>query len=207
MTTPQRPAARTCKLSDGRCRQCLGGQRDHVIHGDHTDLTPLLWLQDFDARLALVHGLHMGTQVVHSVEATTALVTQVRLLSWGGRQGSRLPLRGGEDLSGLQLPQSPVSSSSKCSGAVTGTAQEPPVATAPSGNQENGVLIETEPPRPPAARTGTQGWALEGPPFPPAHPQEQGPDEAGSASSPVWMMMCLDRSPTFTKALLHTLHL
>lgn len=31
--------------------------------------------------------------------------------------------------------------------------------------------------------------------------------QVGSVRSPVWMMMCLDRSPTFTKALLHTLHL
>ncbi|KAK2491836.1 hypothetical protein MC885_012739 [Smutsia gigantea] len=31
---------------------------------------------DFDACLALVHGLHVRTQVVHPVEATTALVTQ-----------------------------------------------------------------------------------------------------------------------------------
>lgn len=92
---PLLPAARTCELSDGRCRQCLGGQCDHVVHGNHADLTPLIWLQDFDARLALVHSLHVGTQVVHPVETTSALVTQVRLLSWGGRQGSRLPLGGG----------------------------------------------------------------------------------------------------------------
>lgn len=32
-------------------------------------------------------------------------------------------------------------------------------------------------------------------------------DWQAGTHSPVWMMMCLDRSPTFTKALLHTLHL
>lgn len=93
---PLLPGARTCELSDSCCCQCLGGQRDHVINSDHADLTTLLWLQDFDACLPLVHGLHVGTQIVHPVEATTALVTEVGLLSWGRRQGSRLPLgRGG----------------------------------------------------------------------------------------------------------------
>lgn len=70
-----------CELSDRCCCQCLRGQCDHVIHSDHADLTTLFWLQDLDARLALMHGLHMRAQVVYPVEATATLVTQVRFLS------------------------------------------------------------------------------------------------------------------------------
>lgn len=204
---PLLPAARTCELSDGRCRQCLGGQCDHVVHGNHADLTPLIWLQDFDARLALVHSLHVGTQVVHPVETTSALVTQVRLLSWGGRQGSRLPLGGGEDLSGLQLPQSPVFSSNKCSGAATRAAQKPPGATCLLETRKMGSLLKLNLPGPCSKdrhpRLGSGGTTL---PTTPA-PANEGQMRQVGTSSPVWMMMCLDRSPTFTKALLHTLHL
>lgn len=74
----------TCELRDSGGSQRLGGQCHHVIgrHRDDVDLVTLLRLQDFDASLALVHGLHVGAQVVHAVEATPALVTQERLLPW-----------------------------------------------------------------------------------------------------------------------------
>lgn len=55
----------------------------------------------------------------------------------------------------------------------------------------------------PAPRAGVRGAS-----HPTTRPRARAWDrEAGGTHSPVWIMICLDRSPTFTKALLHTLHL
>lgn len=74
----------TRELCDCGGSQCLGGQCHHVIrcHCDNVDLVTFLGLQDFDASLALVHGLHVGAEIVHAVETTPTLVTQERLLPW-----------------------------------------------------------------------------------------------------------------------------
>lgn len=79
------PPKLTRELGDSGGGQCLGGQGHHVIgsHSDDVDLVPFLRLEDFDACLALVHCLHVGTQVVHTVKAPAALVAQERLLPWG----------------------------------------------------------------------------------------------------------------------------
>lgn len=81
---PYGPPQLTRELRDSSGSQRLGGQCHHVIgcHCDDVDLVAFLGLQDFDACLALVHGLYVGAQVVHAVEATPALVTQERLLPW-----------------------------------------------------------------------------------------------------------------------------
>lgn len=108
------------------------------------------------------------------------------------------------------FPRSPVFSSSKCSGAATRAAQKLPVALAPSGTlKKMGSSFELnylqnhllQVPAPKAAI-----WRYR----PSHHPEEQDvrqPTQQAGTHSPVWMMMCLDKSPTFTKALLHTLHL
>lgn len=93
----------TRELRDSGGSQRLGGQCHHVIgrHCDDVDLVAFLGLQDLDAGLALVHGLHVRAQVVHTVEAAPTLVTQERLLPWeedrerGVGQGAMPRGRGG----------------------------------------------------------------------------------------------------------------
>lgn len=92
--TPWAPQL-TRELRDSGGSQRLSSQCHHVIrcHRDDVDLVTFLGLQDFDASLALVHGLHVGAQVVHAVEATPTLVTQEWLLPWK-RTGNGAWVRG-----------------------------------------------------------------------------------------------------------------
>ena len=98
---PPAAGALTCELSHGAGRQrhdVLRGHRDDVDlpRGDHVVqavdglVRAASQHQPLHARLALVHGAHVGAQVVHAVEPAAAFVAQVRLLSWDdGSQGGK----------------------------------------------------------------------------------------------------------------------